>query len=487
MDFLAFVVGLVLPWLLGCSVLFALDWPRPAADAGASDVPANVNALRLGFGYFIGALLLTLWMRALSAAGIGFGRLSIGAPLLAAAAALWLFAGRDKRVSLAGAREAASSLIRPALPRWQRIGWMLLLAWLAFRFASLAVEVAWRPLYPWEAWTQWATKARVWYELSRIAPFVPADVWLAGPSVAFFDASPDARATIPLLQVWSSVALGRWDDSAMNWPWLLMLVALALATYGALRDAAIAPLGSLIGAYFVASLPLLDAHVALAGYADLMLSGVYALSALAFHRWVLRRDVHDGVLALLLALACPLIEQPGIVWTLTLVPGVIVALLPRRGPRVVAASFGVAALALVVLARTTSTLLGYSVHLDYQPPWRALADAYLMLGNWHLLWYAAAALAIVGARRLFRPPLAPLASVVASALALLFIGLAFANDVAAWFADFAAINRVTLHVAPLLTCFCVLLWGELTAPGPAQTPATMPQAEVRGVAVATDA
>ena len=91
------------------------------------------------------------------------------------------------------------------------------------------------------------------------------------------------------------------------------------------------------------------------------------------------------------------------------------------------------------------------------------------------------------ARRLFRPPLAPLASVVASALALLFIGLAFANDVAAWFADFAAINRVTLHVAPLLTCFCVLLWGELTAPGPAQTPATMPQAEVRGVAVATDA
>ena len=75
-----------------------------------------------------------------------------------------------------------------------------------------------------------------------------------------------------------------------RWPWLLMLVALALAAYGAFRDAAIRPLGALIGAYLVASLPLLDTHAALAGYADLMLAGVYTCAALALHRWVQRRD-----------------------------------------------------------------------------------------------------------------------------------------------------------------------------------------------------
>ncbi len=139
----------------------------------------------------------------------------------------------------------------------------------------MAAEVAWRPLYPWDAWVQWATKARVWYELGHLAPFVRADVWLAGGNGAYFDASPNYPATVPLLQVWTCVALGRWDDSAMNWPWLAILVALVAAMYGALRGEGVAPLLALFGAYLLASLPLVDVHVALAGYADLpMGSGV---------------------------------------------------------------------------------------------------------------------------------------------------------------------------------------------------------------------
>jgi len=474
---MALVLGLALPWCLGSSLLLALDWPRPAADA-ATNGDTRGHALRLGYGYFIGLLLLTLWMRTLAFAGVGFARLSIGGPLLAATVALLLLVGRRKPISLVAARDALTMLIRPPLPRWQRIGWTLLLAWLAFRFASLAVEVAWRPLYPWDAWTQWATKARVWYELSRIVPFVPSDVWLAGQGGAFFDAAPAAPATIPLLQAWGSIALGRWDDSAMNWPWLLMLVALALATYGALRDTAIRPLGALIGAYLVVSLPLLDAHAALAGDADLMLSSVYALAALAFHRWARRRDMRDGALALLLALSCPLIKTQGVVWALTFIPGMVVVLLPRRGLKLVAWSFGAAALALLVLARTAPTVRGVSLHLDYGPAWRTLVDVYLMLGNWHLLWYGAVALAIVGARRLVRPPLAPLTSVVAAALGFLVVALVFPGSVAGWSADFAAINRTTLQLAPLLTCLCVLLWAELSVPGGESASAVVPQARI---------
>ena len=487
MDVLALVLGLALPWCLGLSLLLALDWPRPAADAGANGLPTRGHALRLGYGYFIGVLLLTLWMRALAFAGVGFARLSIGAPLLIATVALLLIAGRRKPISLAAVRDTATMLIRPPLPRWQRIGWTLLLAWLAFRFASLAVEVAWRPLYPWDAWTQWATKARVWYELARIVPFVPADAWLAGHGGAFFDAAPAAPATIPLLQAWGSIALGRWDDSAMNWPWLLMLVALALATYGTLRDVAIRPLGALIGAYLVVSLPLVDAQVALAGNADLMLSGVYALAALAFHRWARGRDMRDGVIALLLALSCPLIKTQGVVWALTLIPGIVVVLLPRRGLKVVGWSLGTVAVALLVLARTEPTLRGVPLHLDYGPAWRTLLDAYLMLGNWHLLWYGATALAIVGARRLIRPPLAPLATVVAAALVFLVVALVFPSNVVAWSTDFAAINRITLHIAPLLTCLCVLLWAELSAPRAESPPAVVPQTAAPDVAAALDA
>jgi hypothetical protein len=485
MEYLALASGLALPWLLGIALLLALDWPRSSADVGDGDRAAGSGALRLGYGYFIGALALTLWMRALSAAGVGFGRVSIGAPLLLVVAVLYFWAARRNRISVEAVRNATSALLRPLLSRWQQWAWMLLLAWLGLRFASIAAEIVWRPLYPWDAWVQWATKARVWYELGHIVPFVRADVWLADASGAYFDASPNEPSTVPLLQVWNCVALGRWDDSAMNWPWLCMLVALTLAVYGTLRSAGLSLLGALIGAYLVASLPLLDVHAALAGDADLMLAGVYTLAALALHRWMLRRDARDAALALLLALACPLVKISGMVWALTLVPGVIVAIFPRRGLKLVASGFGAAVLVLLVFARSEPALLGYSLHLDYQPPWRSLAEAYLFFGNWHLLWYAVIALAIFGARRLVRPPLAPLATVVASGLGVLFIAFAFTNATAV--AEFGTANRATLQLAPLLTCLCVLLWRELTTPGVAPTPLAAQQRAGLDSAVVSDA
>ncbi len=466
MAYLALPLGLALPWMLGFALLLACDWP--AGSGAAQGRAAGGTALRLGYGYFVGSLLLTLWMRALSFAGISLGRLSIGVPLLVLAAALLAGALKRQRIPLQALRAAPRLLVAPPLSGWQRVAWRLLLCWLALRFALLAAEVAWRPLYPWNAWVEWATKARVWYELRRIVPFVNADAWLAGAGAAgaYFDASPNNPATVPLLQVWSCIALGRWDDSAMNGPWPLMLLALSLCVYGALRDAGLPLLGALVGAYLVASLPLLDVHVALAGYADLMMACVYTLAALAFYRWTRGRDRRDAALALLLALACPLIELPGVIWAATLLPGAVIALLPRQGPRLVALGFGVAALALLFLAQASPLVLGHRLHVDFEPPQRSLAEAYFLFANWHLLWYAVVALSIIGARRLARPPLVALTAVVVSGLA--FLGVVFTlTNVAAWLADFTAVNRATLHLAPLLVILCVLLWRELSQARPA--------------------
>src|SRR5262249_45210281 len=141
--------------------------------------------------------------------------------------------------------------------------WWALLAWIAFRFALLALEVAWRPLFPWEASMSWATKARVWYETGYLAPFVDGRTWLAGAGSAWYDASPRNPATLPLLQVYACIALGRWDDVLMNWPWWQFAIALVVATYGGLRRLHATNLEALVGAYFVATLPIGNAHVAL--------------------------------------------------------------------------------------------------------------------------------------------------------------------------------------------------------------------------------
>ena len=473
MSYVALACAWLLPWLLGFGLLLALGWPR--TGAAASPERGGRVSLRLGYGFFVGMLLLTLWMRALSFVGVPFGWLSIGGPMLVAVAAATVWVAKRGALSWGATRSVVAGLRPPARPRWHAIVWVLLLAWLALRFASLAAEVAWLPLYPWDAWVQWATKARVWYELGHIVPFVRADAWLAGANGAYFDASPNYPATVPLMQVWSSVALGRWDDSAMNWPWLLTLIALALAVYGVLRDNGMTPLGALIGAWLVASLPLVDVHVALAGYADLMMAALYALAALELYRWARRRDPRDAVFAALLALCCPLIKIPGVVWALTLVPGVVVALMPRRGPKIVACGFGIAALALLALGRSgTTVVLGYRLNLDFAPSWYALAQSYFFFANWHLLFYGAVVMLLVGARRLIAPPLAPLTMIAAAGVAFLFVVFGYTNA-STWMSDYTTVNRATLHFAPLLVCLGMLLWHELvTGPAPLAAAAAAP-------------
>jgi hypothetical protein len=70
-------------------------------------------------------------------------------------------------------------------------------------------------------------------------------------------------------------------------------------------------------------------------------------------------------------------------------------------------------------------------------------------------------LAIVGARRLGRPHLAPLSVVVATGVAFLLFVTWFTNA-SCWMLELTTLNRATLHLAPLVVVFGALLWRELT-------------------------
>src|SRR5699024_3645182 len=136
--------------------------------------------------------------------------------------------------------------------------------------------------------------------------------------------------TVSLISLWVSLALERWDDSLINLPWLFCAIALGLAFYVQLRGWGFTLLASLLGTYLLFSLPLLNTHVALAGYADLWLATVYCLAGMAFLQWLRTGDSRQGGLALLLALACPLINREGLIWMLTFLPPLMIARLSSK-------------------------------------------------------------------------------------------------------------------------------------------------------------
>ena len=458
MDLVLLFAGLLLPWLLGVSALLVLRSDRrPLAAPGEF-------AWLAGAGYLAGAILLTLWMRALSLAGVRFGVLPIALPLLVLSAGFACIAWRRFKSELTAAPAAATRALvaSPGLTGAWRVLWWIAIAWISLRFALLALEVGSRPLYPWDAWIQWATKARVWYEMGRIVPFARVEQWFAANGSLYFDASPEYPPTMPLLQVWSCLLLGRWDDTLMNWPWWQIGVALTLLVYGALRQLELDAMSALAGALIVASLPLANVHVALAGYADLPMAAYYTCAALALLRWSVTRDARDAGLALLMALACTQIKNPGVAWALTLLPGAVVALSPRHSPKIIAIGFAAIVLLLGVLMQTQPIIFNYRLHLDFDLAWRALAESYFLYGNWNLLWYGALMAAILAGKRLLAPPLAALTTVVACGLLFLFVVFGF-SDARAWVTDQTTVNRATLHLAPLLAVFMVLAFRAFAA------------------------
>ena len=131
------------------------------------------------------------------------------------------------------------------------------------------------------------------------------------------------------------------------------------------------------------------------------------------------------------------------------------AALPRRGLALAGLAFAVAALGILVLARTGVKILGYQLLPQFMMPWNALFDAYFSFGNWNLLWYFAVATALLGWRQLLSRDVAPFTCVVAGGLMFLFVGFAFTNAFL-WVEDQSTVNRATLHLVPLIVVWMLV-------------------------------
>jgi hypothetical protein len=469
MAVIALVAGSILPWFVGTAIVLAMT-RRAEIEA-----PGEV-AWRVGTGYLVGVFAITLWMRSLSVMHVDFGVVSIGGPLFAIALALWIWKVRSSRAAIvAAARSAIDVLTARSLTGWHRWAWFGLMLWIAVRFALLLAEIVWRPLYPWDAWTQWATKTRVFFELKHLVPFGFADQWFASGGQMYFDASPTYPLTVPLLQVWTNIAYGQFDDSLMNLPWWQIAIALACVAYGALRRSGYGPLAALAGTWIVTSLPLENVHVALAGYADLPMATFYAAATIATVRALDTRSAGDAALALILLIACPTVKTPGIVWALTLLPAVVYTMAGKYGLRIVLAGFVVVLVVLGVLAQSEPVILGYRLHLDFAPDWTALGQSFFLLDNWHLLWYGVITVLVLGRRQLLAPGIAPLTLVVVAGALFLLLVFGFTNA-RGWVADQTTINRAVLHLAPLAALWALMVFGAWSRASGAATAGTAPTA-----------
>jgi hypothetical protein len=458
MNVVVLIAGQLIALALGAAVTTAL------VDRGPGSI-----AVRMGYGYVLGSIGTTLILRAMSVAGWQWN--FVVPASIAAVAAVAIAAGTKWR---GPARDSAAAIRNDDGPARGVLFWLLLA--LVVIHAGLALAEAWlRPLFPWDATTHWATKARVFYELRGLVPFVDDMTWVRTPGSVYTDAHPYYPATIPLFQVWAALAWGSFDDAVVNIGWPLTLVALAAGVYGQLRRLGLAPTAAILGAYAVISLPFVDVHAALAGYADLGLATLYAFAVLALACWARWRRAPDLALVLVCAAALPALKAPGWAWLGTVLVGLASVHLSRRLVLGLAITGTVAVVGFAVLAANLEwTVMGYRFQaLSLAAP-RALIDNLYAADSWHLLGVAVP-LALVFARRtLLSGAYLPVGAALGAGALFLVVVFLFSNTSEEGVTTAVTVNRALLHWVPALLAYAAWAvagtWRQQFGAAPAGAP-----------------
>ncbi len=446
------VLSSLLPWLLGSTWVYWL--------LGRSE--RWNHWLIAGYGYLVGLFLTTLGLRLWSLCGI---------PLnfngLAAALAGLTLAG----AGLAWRQPARRRPATPAVGRAEPLIVALLLGLLALRYGTILQEVVLRPLYPWDAWMNWAPKAVVWFHYRELVDFVHPLAWMQAPATELdytlgaFEAwkYPDG---IPLIQLWGMLGAGTADTTLVYLPWVFVSIALGFTLYGTLRLLALPAYLSMIATYLLLSIPFLNVHTALAGYADSWVAALFGCSVFAVIAWDETRRWPYLVIALVLALFCAQLKVPGLIMA-AIALALLVITLPglKRQWLVLLLGAGIAALVAVFMIEPDFVIPGMGrvsisrelialpyigQHpLEYHPVHAAMLTANFLMLNWNILWYLVLpALAILA----LRP--AHLANSFIAALGLILscsfvLFVYYFTDRYKYALDYTQVNRATIYTIPI--------------------------------------
>lgn len=445
-EFLGAVLSLALPWIAGAIWVRAL-WRSQSHDR---------TLLALGYGYLAGAFATTLLLRLASLIGLRWNAAWIGGALLALAVAGW-FAARPYPALREELRDTRSSFA--AMPRAARTLFWLLFSLCAISTLAIACHIVWSMLLPYDAMTQWADKARVWFEYGRMMPFIDSLDWRrSGDALRFWDSNPNYPGTVSLLQTWTALAIGHWDESLINVPWVAAFVSLGCAFYAQVRRHGAGPAKAMACTYLLLSLPFVQILTAVAGMADLFVAIAYSLAAISLWQWTLQRQWQDAALALVMAIVCASLKNEGMLWILTLVPAILVALNRRVGFALVAAIVVAAALYLL-FGPAEIRIMRFTLYTRPANVTLQLFQHLFVMDNWHLLWYAAIVLIAVNARLLFGPMLAPMTVTMLAAVGFVVVVFFFSNA-AGGVDEESLLNRFLLDAVPALVFYLVLILRE---------------------------
>jgi hypothetical protein len=249
--------------------------------------------IEIGAGFFVIAAITALF---LSSALFSVSRASqisfIGSVLIVAA----LLFNSDYRQTLL-------NLFTVATPNM--IGILLTLVITTYLLLILLNNSA-RDIFPWDAFTTWMYRAKVWVMSGSTLDFITVEEWIQSGADGYTLAAAHYPTSVSAIAAFSAALSGGWNEQAASLPWAFASLASLLIMIGLCRlqkpDQALMPL---CGGTLLITAPLVHLHGILAGYADIWVMGTSGMGLAALCIWTRLRSREVLYLGfLLLALGC---------------------------------------------------------------------------------------------------------------------------------------------------------------------------------------
>jgi hypothetical protein len=435
--------------------------------------PAFTRLEKTAAGFGLGALVITLWMLALSGLGQCFTLPLVMLPPLALVAGLWLGKKVSRRVRPRQEPRRTTTLPQNASPAPYGLWDWVFIGLLAVLFLFAVARAVMYPVWAWDAIAIWGFKARIFYLKGAI-------------NLCGFEAHNYYPNLVPLLVSYLYLWLGQVNDHLVKLVFPLWGAALLGMLFGMLKRLGLTRTLALgVTTFFALNGITFITHLFIV-YADLAMT-YFALGAAGFiYLWLTEAGPARvlPVAALCFAgLAWSKFEGPPLAATILLAAALTLLWLrpPRLGRRLLSLAWPVGGLLLgylpwrlFALSQGIETGSDHILGFYWGQLFKALPALGLGLINptlFGILWPTALLALVICGRKIFTSPILFLALFLGGNFLAILLAYAVAPTSPFEFHLYlrATLDRLLLHLAPL----AVLVIGEglkrleLEEPGPA--------------------
>ena len=272
----------------------------------ASALNTELNLwLKAGAGFFISAALLIQW---LSYAPVSLSAASWSAVFVSALASLPLFrlTRRPEQAAISGLLQRKR--LSPYLPSF------LLITLIAAHLLLVLASNLTRDIYPWDAFTTWMYRAKVWVLNDEMLNFQGVNQWLQSGGLGYALPASHYPPSVSAVAAFSSALSSGWDDQSASMPWFFAMLAIGSMMFGVCKQSGLATLPSLAVLYLLISLPIVGMHGVLAGYADLWMVGTSGMGLAALLLWTQKRQRGALAIGTVLLVVGPCFKTEGWIW-----------------------------------------------------------------------------------------------------------------------------------------------------------------------------